>query len=211
MEDIAVFFPQGADFLIAHHVLEHVVDPINTLVTWFSYVKDDGLVIISISDKNHCDPKKRLLAPIEHFVLDYLLAKDEDSFESREHIYSFLLGWSDLIHLELERRAYIQYCLNEATRSDHDLHWHALDRQVVEQIIHVAGLFSGNHIEMITVHEAITDVEDPIIEALFVFKKHKLGNTHAISNNPILPEVQRIANMLIDAGQRLNQALARWP
>ena len=40
-------FPEGADFLIAHHVLEHSADPIGTLRQWMGLVKPGGVICYS--------------------------------------------------------------------------------------------------------------------------------------------------------------------
>lgn len=140
-------FPEGVDFLIAHHVLEHTSNPIKTLLEWHSYVKSGGIVVISVPDANYCPDRGRLIPPFEHLLLDYLLERDDDSFESREHIYSFIMGWiddgfaKDMDKFNIAKRAH------ECAHAPYnDLHWHAFDEGLFESVIMAAGLFSEKQI-----------------------------------------------------------------
>src|SRR3954468_769618 len=48
MAELRSDFPAGADFLIAHNVLEHAPDPIGQLIRWNACVRDGGVVLISL-------------------------------------------------------------------------------------------------------------------------------------------------------------------
>jgi len=41
LDRIPIDFPDGADFLVAHNVLEHAPDPIGTLIQWHRLVKPE--------------------------------------------------------------------------------------------------------------------------------------------------------------------------
>src|SRR5215469_468101 len=59
-------YPKGADFVIAHHVIEHCANPIRTVQEWISLIGYSGLFFISLpSEKNACEQDRRP-TPIEH-------------------------------------------------------------------------------------------------------------------------------------------------
>lgn len=171
MDEIPSVFPDGADFLIAHNVLEHCASPITTLIGWLAFVRDGGLVVLSIPAKEHCPGDAgRLVPPPEHLIADFLLADPEDAFESREHIYSFLLGWRDQIHPQTSKDVYAAHCLSEARRSGHDLHWHALDHDAASFVVEAAALLSGRHIQWVRVASAEDPVHWTFGESIFAFR-----------------------------------------
>lgn len=135
-------FQSGADFLIAHHVLEHAPDPIGTLRTWHKLVKHGGTFVLSVPYLALCPDKDRLLPDLEHLVLDHLLGRNGDSFESREHVLSFLCSWVDDAHglAELSKSQCCRRILSESKRSGHDFHWHAFDHQLFRDVLYAAAL-----------------------------------------------------------------------
>ncbi|MBA4372479.1 MAG: hypothetical protein C0402_06410 [Thermodesulfovibrio sp.] len=135
-------FPEKADFLIAHHVLEHLSDPIGALLEWHSYVKDGGTVVLSVPDADCCPDKGRLFPSFAHLLLDYLLRRNDDSFESREHIYSFVMGWiDDGFAKELEKLEIARKTHECAKAPENDLHWHAFNETLFRQVIMAAAAF----------------------------------------------------------------------
>jgi SAM-dependent methyltransferase len=117
-------FPGSCDFLIAHHVLEHCADPIGELISWHKATRDGGVVVLSLPDSNFCPDRGRRVATIDHLLLDHGLGRKETAFESKEHIYSFLLGWVDRLWLKgATQQRFARFVLDEADRDlGHDLH-----------------------------------------------------------------------------------------
>lgn len=203
-------FPDGVDFLIAHNVLEHTSNPIKELITWNSYVKYNGVINISVPDAGFCSDHGRLITPKEHVLLDYLFDRNDDSFESREHIYSFLMGWADegmfkeMDKLTLAKNAHI--CTHAAQA---DLHWHAFNEDLVRFIITTAALFSKKRIRI----EAIATPfkEDPyhtLVDIIYVYRiEGPLNNSGEIMLHPEINETIKIVNKkLLNAQDRLNAA-----
>lgn len=155
-------FPQGADFLIAHNVLEHCENPIAALMEWFTYVRDGGVCVIGLPLPKYCfQDSRRVVTPFRHVLEDYLFDRTQEDFESREHIYSFRLGWRE-DKAALGKDAYLDFVLDEGLRQGHDLHWHVGGYEYYHKIILAAGLFRRRRIEL------LATVSDP--EALFVFR-----------------------------------------
>ncbi|SJZ89875.1 Methyltransferase domain-containing protein, partial [Trichlorobacter thiogenes] len=100
VQSLSVFEGQEFDFVIAHHVLEHSANVIQTLIHWISFVKDGGILFLSLPNRHITPDASRLLTPPTHFLLDYAYQITEDDYESREHICSFLWGWIDVGGLE---------------------------------------------------------------------------------------------------------------
>ena len=150
INDIKKRFPTGSDFLIAHNVLEHSPNPIKELLSWHGYVKNGGTFVIGVPHHNFCPDKGRALPSIDHILFDYLLDRDEKSFESREHVYSFIMGWindgadKNLNKTEVAQRAHL--CANRMTN---DCHWHALDEQLFKQIVIPTAMLKGHTIEIL--------------------------------------------------------------
>lgn len=143
-ERLSSFEPGSFDFLIAHHVLEHTPNVIEELITWFSYVRDGGVVFLSVPDRAHCLDATRLVTPPNHFVTDYILGIDESSFESREHIYSFLSGWHDAGGLAgRSKEEAAQLTRMAVHKASNDLHWHVFTEASFKFVVETAARLSG--------------------------------------------------------------------
>lgn len=142
IDDIPKLFPQGVDFIIAHNVLEHSPNPIRELNKWHNYLKKDGIMVISMPHHAYCEDSDRVLPSPEHILFDYLFEKDGRDYESREHVYSFMFGWSAVgASANMEKMGFVHDALNNAKRDDNDLHWHALDESLMQFIIACAAVF----------------------------------------------------------------------
>ena len=151
LEEIETRFPDGANFLIAHNVLEHCADPIGTLIAWSRYVRDGGILVLSVPCGEYCPDKGRLVPTIGHVVLDYLLTRDADSFESREHAYSCTAGWmntwEDWIGIpneEVARRAH-----EKAHMHGLDVHWHTFTPELFDQVLQAAARFAERPLHLV--------------------------------------------------------------
>lgn len=57
---------RSQDFIIANHVLEHCRDPIGTLRTWSSRLRNGGILYCALPEKTHTFDKPRAVTTIEH-------------------------------------------------------------------------------------------------------------------------------------------------
>jgi hypothetical protein len=143
LEAIRGRFPAGADFLIAHNVLEHCADPIATVLEWSSYVVDAGAIVLSVPCAEFCPDKGRLVPSIDHVLFDFLLSRGADHFESREHAYSCTAGWMNTWEdwLPLDKRAVAEQMHLKAHMRDLDVHWHAFTPRLFDQLLQVVARF----------------------------------------------------------------------
>jgi hypothetical protein len=151
MHEIASCFPSGADFLIAHNVLEHCADPIGTLHAWFGYVRAGGVAVLSVPHRDFCPDAGRLVPDLEHLLADHVLERDADHFESREHAYSCSAGWMN--HwpdwLALDRRAIAERMHTVAAMPALDVHWHAFTPLLFDELLQAASLLAARPLRLL--------------------------------------------------------------
>lgn len=74
--------PDGRyDFVIAAHVLEHMLDPIGALLAWCRVMRRGGLLYLVLPDKRVTFDQPRVRTTIEHMVIDHLRPSAERDFE----------------------------------------------------------------------------------------------------------------------------------
>lgn len=151
LHEIASRFPSGADFLIAHNVLEHCADPIGTLHDWCGYVRSGGVLVLSVPHRDHCPDAGRLVPDFEHLLADHLLGRDADHFESREHAYSCSAGWMNSWPdwRSLDRRAIAERMHAVAAMPALDVHWHAFTPRLFDELLQTASLLAERPLHLI--------------------------------------------------------------
>ncbi len=204
LESIGQDFPEGADFLIAHNVLEHTADPIGTLIAWHGYVRDGGTVVLSLPDKNACPDNKRLEPPIGHLIYDYLLGRDAHAFESREHILSNCLGWiTDYGDLAAHGVNYASDgLLSMLFERNVDTHWHAFTQSLTEKTVLAACVFGDHRAEILAKADFTTTHPRTVGDIILVYRLWKGAGTGRGFEYSITPELRR-------AREDLRLALAR--
>jgi SAM-dependent methyltransferase len=151
VEEIPRRFPDGADFVLAHNVLEHCADPIGTLLAWCSHLRSGGVLVVSVPDHDHCPDAGRLVAPLEHLVADHLLVRDGDAFESREHAYSCAAGWMNFWEdwLPLDRRTLAERLHAMAAMPALDVHWHAFTPLLLDELLQATSLLAPRALRLL--------------------------------------------------------------
>ena len=204
-------FPQGADFVIAHNVLEHFPDPIGALIQWNRMVKEDGYVIISLPDSRSCqEDRDRVRPTFEHMLMDYLFERDGRTFESREHVYSFMFGWNDSGNYRgIDKTTLAFFAHQQANAEYNDLHWHAFDRDLGMKVILGAAMFDRRGIKL----DMIASPDDAGIrrtegDIIYVYRVLR-ANSETLPWNSVefLAEVEHIKNKLGAALARLETGL----
>jgi SAM-dependent methyltransferase len=196
IERIGEFFPEGADFLIAHHVLEHLADPIGGLRQWMKFVRPDGVFVLSLPDQALCADRARLTPDLNHLLLDHLLDRGPDAFESREHVLSFLCSWIDdspgLAGLTASQACGV--ICKETHRSGHDFHWHAFTPELVYELIHSAAALEQRQIDLL-VDPRATDRSSLDVIAVFS-ARYSAAASHS---NPVSGTLNDLRQRLLGA------------
>lgn len=79
------------DFIIANHVIEHLVNPIKTLGKWHNKLRKGGILYLAFPDVLFCPDKVRPITPLSHLIKDYLTDSQETS---DEHLLGFVYAWN---------------------------------------------------------------------------------------------------------------------
>jgi SAM-dependent methyltransferase len=85
--------PQSQDFVMAHHVLEHSPDALGVLETWAKVLKPGGALFISVPIGAMCFDRNRPVTPLEHFIEDARVIKEEGPEALRTRNLSHYLEW----------------------------------------------------------------------------------------------------------------------
>lgn len=193
VQSLSLFEGKNFDFLMAHHVLEHSANVIQTLCYWMSLVKDGGVLFLCLPNRHITPDASRLLTPPTHFLLDYINQATEDDFESREHICSFLWGWIDVGGLQdttkLEAAGRVSNALNSAVN---DLHWHTFNIDTMKFVVKMAATLSGRSVDIIFEQDGF-QVKD----------EHRLVCRVVNAASPASENI----NQLIDLGKKLRSVI----
>jgi predicted SAM-dependent methyltransferase len=83
------------DFIVANHMLEHCMNPIQTLQNFLSKLKEGGIIYIAIPDKRFSFDKGRSLTTFAHLVDDY---------HNRNDHFQHYLEWARFVdHIQVEK------------------------------------------------------------------------------------------------------------
>jgi 2-polyprenyl-3-methyl-5-hydroxy-6-metoxy-1,4-benzoquinol methylase len=154
VESLSSISHERFDFLIAHHVLEHSANVIETLVEWLGMIEEGGTLFLSLPNRHQTPDNLRLLTPPTHFLLDYSYGVTEDDYESREHICSFLWSWIDVGGLEGKTKMESASLVFAALHSEqNDLHWHTFNADTLEFVVRTAAGVLGLSAETLYLHD----------------------------------------------------------
>lgn len=81
-EELKGIDDESQDFVIANHVIEHMRDPIRTLLAWQRVLKPGGRLYLAAPDKTTTFDSTRDLTPIAHLLEDYENPSRERDFEA---------------------------------------------------------------------------------------------------------------------------------
>jgi SAM-dependent methyltransferase len=208
MTDFSLYFADLSDFLIAHNVLEHCSNPISTLIGWHNFVKHGGTVVISVPYHECCPDKGRNVSPFDHILLDYLLERTDDSFESREHIYSNIMGWIDDAEFKGKSKLEVAQSAHQYAKAEvNDLHWHVFSEDVLKMIIWFSALITGKNIifERVAAPYKTDIVEKTDCEIIMVYR---IYNERPQSIDGVLKqELEKTRHLLNDAQIRIGDIL----
>lgn len=129
--------PSGAyDFVLSSHVLEHIANPILALSQWKRLLKNDGILVLLLPDKDHTFDHRRPTITMAHLVADFNAGTQEDDLT---HLPEIL----ELHDLERDPEAGdIATFKSRSIRNFENrcLHHHVFDDQLAIDIVEYVGL-----------------------------------------------------------------------
>ena len=206
LERFSERFPHHADFLIAHNVLEHTSNPIHTLIDWHNYVKDNGTLILSLPYYECCPDKGRNPAPFEHVLFDYLLDRNDLSYESKEHVYSYIMGWADEGGFKGKSKLEVAGFAHQCAKSENnDLHWHVYTEDVLQKIIQFSALCSRKNVSFERIAAPYKNGKDcrTTCEIIVIYR---IFNAKFLSiDSSLMHDINNLKNSFSDALAILNE------
>lgn len=211
LSEFSTHMREPADFLIAHNVLEHLSNPIKGLMEWHGYVREGGVVVLSMPCKSYAAADtRRLTAPFRHIVEDFIFDRSDQSFESLEHVYGFCLNWDHARWTDswrhLDRDQFIDHLLATPYAPTQDFHWHAVDRDTWDRVISSAAIFGNRGVELLTAVDPTSTGEWVTEgEAIYVYRLTDGGISGLTDARN---ELAAIGEELMRTGTRLSTVLS---
>jgi len=201
-------FPDLTDFLIAHNVLEHCSNPISTLIEWHNFIKHGGTVVLSVPYHECCPDKGRNVSPFDHILFDFLLERNDDSFESREHIYSNIMGWIDDGGFKDKSKFEVAHSAHQCAQAkENDLHWHVFSEDVLKMAIQFSAVMTGKNIvfERVSAPYKTDAVERTDCEIIVIYRVY--NEKTQIIDGQLRQELERTRHLLNTAQKKIDSVL----
>lgn len=119
-ESLSTVQDNSQDFVIANHVIEHMVNPIKSLLTWSRVLKKGGRLFLAVPDKRFTFDKERELTTIDHLVQDYEAPSQERDFEHFKEFSLYASCRTFNVRPESEYEAFAK----ELWDMDYSIHYH---------------------------------------------------------------------------------------
>lgn len=159
-DDFEGIADESLDFIIGCHVIEHVFDPIGTLVNAHRRLRPGGTLILVIPDRDRTFDRARPLTKLEHLRLDHELPDAQRDYQHYEEFYRLAFQTpAELLHAKVD----------EQFRCRGDLHIHVWNYSTFgEMVDHV----NKNLVQFASIqsYPTLSDVKNDI-EFYFVLKK----------------------------------------
>lgn len=127
-DKLSIFGDGRFDFVIANHLLEHMVDPIGAIVEWLRVLKDNGTLFLTVPNYrcNEYDFSRKPVT-IRHLIDDYRALHADRKTEHWKEFIELVEGINPGEPAFLER-------LNLFENIDFRIHMHVFDNQLVVDI-----------------------------------------------------------------------------
>ena len=139
------------DFLISSHCLEHCANPIKTLFTWKRVLKQEGIILLILPQKEFTFDHKRDITSFKHLLEDYENDVDENDLT---HINE-IIAKHDLNRdkaagslQEFQERSYLNF-------ENRCLHHHVFDFDLLEKVLRYTGFTIEKKIFIKPFHQII--------------------------------------------------------
>ncbi|MBI1761771.1 MAG: methyltransferase domain-containing protein [Acidobacteria bacterium] len=113
------------DFVIANHVLEHLVDPLGALQHWARVLKPEGVLYCSVPDHENMLDRGRSLTTLNHLIEDH---ENRDPARDIVHYFECAYYWGKAKNVA-ECMSYVnKYCVEQR----YPIHFHTFDKALLE-------------------------------------------------------------------------------
>jgi predicted SAM-dependent methyltransferase len=87
VDALSAFADETQDFVIASHLLEHLVDPLRQLSEMHRVLKPGGVLLVFLPDRRFTFDRKRSPTPLAHLIEDH---REQATIASDEHVEDYL-------------------------------------------------------------------------------------------------------------------------
>lgn len=87
VQALTAFGDETQDFVIASHLLEHLVDPLRQLHEMYRVLKPGGVLLMFLPDRRFTFDRKRSPTPLAHLIEDH---RQQATVASDEHVEDYL-------------------------------------------------------------------------------------------------------------------------
>jgi len=117
---------QSLDFIIGCHVIEHVFDPIGTLINAYRALRLGGMLVLVIPDRDRTFDRRRPLTELDHLLIDHEQPDPQRDYGHYEEFYRLAFKTpSDQLRSKVEHQF----------RCRGDLHVHVWNYQTFMEMI----------------------------------------------------------------------------
>jgi SAM-dependent methyltransferase len=127
---------EACDFVIANHVLEHLENPLQALVSTSRVLRKAGVAFIALPDKNRTFDRRRKVTPLAHVLRDL---NEGPSWSRHEHY----LDWAENVEGLRGPAASLRAQQLEAERAE--IHFHVWDAAAMREMFACAEGVAGLH------------------------------------------------------------------
>jgi SAM-dependent methyltransferase len=87
--DLSLIRDSTYDFVISSNCLEHVANPLKAVREWIRVIKDNGLLLLVLPNKEYCFDHNRQVTPFSHLLEDFQNDTQEDDLTHLDEILQF--------------------------------------------------------------------------------------------------------------------------
>lgn len=122
-EKLSTISANSLDFVISNHVIEHMRDPIGSLLQWCRVLKPQGKLFLAIPNKNTTFDKEREITSYEHLISDYKQVNKEEDFQHFKDFALYVSCRTFNVKPESEAEAFA----HELWEKNYSIHYHVWD------------------------------------------------------------------------------------
>lgn len=119
------------DFVIANHVIEHMISPIQALLCWQRVLKPKGKLFLAVPDKNFTFDKGRDYTDFDHIYEDYVNPSEERDYV---HFEEFALHASCRT-FKVRPEAEYKELAKELWDKQYSIHYHVWDYNTFNEFL----------------------------------------------------------------------------
>jgi predicted SAM-dependent methyltransferase len=124
---LARFEDDSLDFVIAHHVIEHLEDPVAALETFLRVLRPEGIAFITVPHARHTFDAPRERTSVEHVLRDH---REGPETSRREHYEEWARHIDGITDPEV-----LAARVDEYTAQDHRHHFHVWEPETFLELL----------------------------------------------------------------------------